>query len=289
MPNLKDIRKRIDSVKSTQKITRAMKMIAAARLRRAQDAIMNTRPYAYRIDGLIKGLSEVLDAYQHPMMIPREEVKKVGLIVLTGDRGLCGAFNGSILRTTDARLAKEWAGKDVELSLIGRRAIDYYKKRSVNVAHIYPDAYTGESRFEEADAISRQVSHDFENGKIDELWVLYNEFKSAISQKVVLEKLVPIVPAEDAEAVIYKEYLYEPERKDILNDLVPQHLSIQIYRCLLESSASEHAARMTAMDGATRNAGEMIDRLTLKYNRARQAAITTELMEIIGGAEALKG
>ena len=291
MPSLKDIRKRISSVKNTQKITKAMKMVAASKLRRAQDAIMNTRPYAYRIDGLIKGLSEVLmDDYMHPLMVPREEVKNVALLVITSDKGMCGAFNSSILRYAADVLDNRWTDRNVQLSLVGRKAMEYYKRRDIAATHTFPEVYwQGRSQFEEADGISNQLVQDFVDGKIDEVWVLYNEFKSVISQKVVLEKLVPIVPAEEAEAGIPHDYDYEPDRKEVLDSLVPQHLSIQLYRALLESQASEHGARMAAMEGATKNAGEMIDRLTMQFNRARQAAITKELMEIIGGAEALKG
>ncbi len=289
MPNLKDIRKRIDSVRNTQKITKAMKMVAAAKFRRAQEAILNARPYAFRIDGMIKGLTEVLDEYMHPLMVPHEEVKKVALLVITSDKGLCGGFNGNILRTVTRTLGSDWKDKDVSLFLVGRKAFDFYKsKPQYKVAEKFAEVYVN-SRFEEADAISHRLVTDFVKGEVDEVWVIYNEFKSVISQKVQLEKLVPIAPSEDVEAAELHDFDYEPDRKSILNELVPQHLSIQIYRCLLESLASEFGARMSAMEGATKNAGEMIDRLTLMYNRARQAAITKELMEIIGGAEALKG
>lgn len=291
MPSLKEIRKRIGSVKNTQKITKAMKMVAAAKLRRAQESILNTRPYAKRIDGLIKDLSGVMmDEIMHPLMIEREEVKRVALLVITSDKGMCGAFNSNILRKASSTLANEWKDLEVDLSLVGRKAIDFYKRKNVKPAHIFNEVYLkGRSQFEESDDIANLLVKDFTDGKVDEVWVLYNEFKSAISQDIVLEKLVPIVPDDQAETKGINDYIYEPDRKEILDDLVPQHLSIQIYRCLLESQASEHGARMTAMEGATKNAGEMIDKLTMQFNRARQAAITKELMEIIGGAEALKG
>jgi F-type H+-transporting ATPase subunit gamma len=288
MANLKDIRKRINSVKNTQKITKAMKMVAAAKLRRAQEAIMNTRPYARRIDGLIKGLTEVLDGYMHPMMTPHERMERVGLLVLTSDRGMAGPFNTNILRRTTLALAEDFAGKDVSLYLVGRKANDYLKRRPVKIEAYFNEVFHKDhSLFEEADAISDRLTRDFLDDKLDQVWVVYNEFKSAISQTVILEKLVPIQPDEDAEPTLH-DYVYEPGRKAILDKLAPQHLSIQLYRCLQESLASEQGARMSAMEGATRSAGEMIDKLTLKYNRARQAAITKELMEIIGGAEALK-
>jgi len=291
MPSLKHIRKRITSVRNTQKITKAMKMVAAANLRRSQDAIMNTRPYARRIDGLIKGLCEVLDEYMHPLMVPHDEVKKVALLVITSDKGLCGAFNSNILRTANRVLREDWQNRQVELSLIGRKSFEYFKRRpQFVVTHQFPEIFhKGHEIFEEADAVAGQLVADFKEGRVDEVWVLYNEFKSAISQKVTLERLVPIRPDDEAESHVPHDYSYEPKREEILDALVPQHLSIQIYRCLLESLASEYGARMSAMEGATRNAGEMIDRLTLQYNRVRQAAITKELMEIIGGAEALNG
>ena len=288
MPSLKHIRKRIISVRNTQKITRAMKMVAAAKLRRAQEAILNARPYARRIDGLIKGLTEVMDdEYMHPLMVPREEVKRLSMLVITSDKGLCGAFNANILRKVKRTLDERWEDFKVDLALVGRKAIDFYKNKDFNVVHSFPETYQ-HVLFEEADEIANTLVDDFLRTRVDEVWVLYNEFKSVIAQKVVLEKLVPIVPAEEAATSRHHDYTYEPDRREILDDLVPQHLSIQLYRCLLESSASEHGARMTAMEGATRNAGDMIDKLTLQYNRARQAAITKELMEIIGGAEALK-
>jgi len=291
MPSLKEIRKRIGSVKNTQKITKAMKMVAAAKLRRAQEAIINTRPYARRIDGLIKDLSDVMmNEFMHPLMIERDETKRVALLVITSDKGMCGAFNSNIIRKATSTLNETWQNLEVDLSLVGRKAIDSYKRNKVTPAHTFEEVYLkGRSQFEESDAIAETLVKDFTDGKVDEVWVLYNEFKSAISQDVVLEKLVPIVPKKDAETREPKDYIYEPDRKQILEDLVPQHLSIQIYRCLLESQASEHGARMTAMEGATTNAGEMIEKLTMQFNRARQAAITAELMEIISGAEALKG
>ncbi len=288
MPSLKDIRKRIDSVKNTQKITKAMKMVAAAKLRRAQEAILNTRPYARRIDGLIKGLTEVLDEYMHPMMVPHEEVKSIALLVITGDKGLCGAFNANILRTVRRVLEQDWKDRDVRLYLVGRKAIDFYKNKPVSIARTFPEIFQ-HNLIEESDAVASRLVRDYLDGKADEVYVLYNEFKSVMSQNVSLEKLVPITPDEEAESVEHHEYTYEPGRREILDELVPQHLSMQIYRCLLESQSAEFAARMTAMEGATKNAGEMIDKLTLAFNRARQSAITTELMEIIGGAEALKG
>lgn len=289
MPSLKDIRKRIGSVRNTQKITKAMKMVAAAKLRRAQSAILATRPYARRIDGLIKGLANCSEDTPHPLMVPREEVKRVAVLAITSDKGLCGGFNANILRTVDAAIAERFAGKTVELSLIGRKAIEFYKTKPRYTVHkTYPELYH-HTLFEEGDGVARDLVARFLSGEIDEVYVLYNEFKSAISQKVQLERLVPITPDEAAQTLERHDYTFEPDQAGILAELVPEHLSIQIYRCLLESQASEFGARMTAMEGATRNAGDMIDRLTLKYNRARQAAITKELMEIISGAEALKG
>ncbi len=289
MPSLKDIRKRISSVKGTQKITKAMKMIAAAKLRKAQDAIINTRPYARRINELIKGLSETQGGWMHPLMIPSEEVKHITIVVLTADKGMCGSFNGNIIRFAERKveeLKKE--GKQVSLALAGKKGAQFFTSRGYEASHVFKDVYSGDA-FQQAEKVAEAVARDFEKGKTDEVYFLFNEFKSAISQKVRFELFLPLVKySEDSEAADLREHVYEPGREELLKELVPQDLAVQSYRCLLESSASEHGARMTAMEGATKAASEMIDSLTLQFNRARQAAITKELMDIVGGAEAIK-
>ncbi len=294
MANLKAIRNRIQSVKGTQKITRAMKMIAAAKLRRAQDAILATRPYAHKIDGLIRGLSGELDGWQHPAMRPREEPKHLTLLVITADRGLCGAFNSNIIREAEKqRAAFADTYETIDVAIIGRKANEWYSRREMPIRHYFKDLMKTTS-YQNAVEVAELLIEDFMEGRTDKVVVVYNEFKSAISQRVVVEELLPITDLEtdgdeDKQTAQVEGHIYEPDREAILKELVPQSVCMQIFRCMLESQASEFGARMTAMDGATKAAKEMIERLTLQYNRARQAAITTELMEIIGGAEALKG
>ncbi len=289
MANLKQMRKRIESVTNTRKITYAMKMVAASKLRRAQEAIQNTRPFAKSIDGLIHGLSETLDDYLHPLMIPHENPKTIGILLITADRGMCGALNSSVIRKVE-NLMKEHADKySFELSVIGSKGRDYFKRRDVSIKHTFPDIYH-ELGFEAIEPVANRLVNDYLTGQIDEVWVVFTEFKSVISQNIAMEKLLPIVSLDnDVEKHTIHDYVYEPDREEILDELVPQHVAIQVYRYFLESQASEQGARMTAMEGASRNAEEMIDKLTLLYNRTRQAVITNELVEIVSGAESLKG
>jgi len=288
--NLKAIRKRIGSVKNTQKITRAMKLVAGARLRKAQMAIEALRPYAVETMDV---LSEVAaragdDEAIHPLLA-RREAKRVMLVVLTSDRGLAGAFNASICREA-FRLWKtmEAEGKTVSLFVIGRKGNDYFKRRGANLDDGVPDQVFENLTWEMAEEIGTSIISRYEGGDLDSCIFVYNEFKSAIQQEVIVEPLLPITPSEKDEADM-TDFIYEPGKRELLNNLIPMYVRVEVYRALLESVASEHGARMTAMDSATNNASDMLDRLTLEFNRARQAAITTELMEIIGGAEALKG
>lgn len=290
MANLKAIRKRIGSVKNTQKITRAMKLVAGARLRKAQMAIEALRPYAVETMDV---LSEVAaragdDEAIHPLLA-RREAKRVMLVVLTSDRGLAGAFNASICREA-FRLWKtmEAEGKTVSLFVIGRKGNDYFKRRGANLDDGVPDQVFENLTWEMAEEIGTSIISRYEGGDLDSCIFVYNEFKSAIQQEVIVEPLLPITPSEKDEADM-TDFIYEPGKRELLNNLIPMYVRVEVYRALLESVASEHGARMTAMDSATNNASDMLDRLTLEFNRARQAAITTELMEIIGGAEALKG
>ncbi len=291
MPSLKHIRRRIQTVKDTQKITKAMKMVAASKLRKAQDAIIAARPYAYTIRELIRRLTAE-SGYKHRLMIPHDEVKRVALVVLTSDRGLCGSFNSNIIRHAE-RFMKENAERyeKIELLCIGKKAVNYFKYRKVPIRHVFFDVFS-DVTYERAEDIASVVVNMYMNGEVDEVRVVYNEFKSAISQKIVDEQLIPIEPLDefdspDHASLLESNHIYEPERKEIIDDLVERHITTQVLRCLLESIASEHGARMTAMDAATNNASEMIDKLTLTYNRIRQADITKEIMEIVGGAEAL--
>ncbi|MDH5490416.1 MAG: ATP synthase F1 subunit gamma [Myxococcales bacterium] len=288
MANLKIIRKRIGSVKSTQKITRAMKLVAAARLRRAQENILELRPYALKTMEVLSVVASRAgeDEELHPLLARRPR-KKVLFVVLTSDRGLAGAFNSNISRAAHARWKKmEAAGQDVRFAVIGRKGRDYLRRRGATIAHEFTGVFQDLS-MDHAGEIGRYVVAEYTRHDLDECYLVYNQFKSAISQEVVFEPLLPIVPRALEEDQV-GDFIYEPSKKDLLDTLLPMYVEIEVFRALLESVASEHGARMTAMEAATNNASEMIAKLTLQFNRARQAAITKELMEIIGGAEALK-
>lgn len=292
MPSLKVIRKRIGSVRSTQKITRAMKLVAAARLRRAQEAIVQLRPYARRLHEVISELAarQAPGEPAHPLLA-RREMKRVELVIMTSDRGLCGAFNSTIVRAAD-RFVRE--NKDrfesIQRVVVGRKGREYYRHRKLPIAHEFPGVSSAVG-LERASHIATMVIDDFlldEDKRLDGVFLVYNEFKSAGSQRVTVEQILPIEPVELGGHAT-SDFIYEPSRPQLLEHLLPLHVQTQVYRAVLESVASELGARMTAMENATNNASDLIRSLTLDYNRARQAAITTELMEIIGGAEALRG
>lgn len=294
MANQKEIRKRISSVKNTQKITRAMKMVAGARLHRAQARIQAMRPYAVETGRVLRAVVQAekgqADAAPlHPLLVRREE-RRIALVVITGDRGLCGAFNTNVLRRAESLIqSAEAAGKQVSLYTIGRKARDYFNRRKTKVSEHFSGVWENLS-LEQARRIARALLRPFLAEEVDAIYVVYNEFKSAMTQQVVAEPLFPLsVPEQAADEGLTGsiEYLFEPDRAALLQVLVPMYIEVTLLRSLYESIASELGARMTAMDSATKNANEMILNLTLQYNRARQAAITTELMEIIGGAEAL--
>jgi F-type H+-transporting ATPase subunit gamma len=303
MPSLKTIRKRITSVKATQKITKAMKMVAGARLARAQQRIVAMRPYAVKTREILDGVAAAMAAKQtdqeysadgtvaamHPLLARRPE-KNVLLIVLSGDRGLCGAFNTNVGKAAFLTWrSKKEAGAEVQIATIGKKGRDYLNRRRANVTRDFPKLYEGLD-MSKASMVAEWVVPLFEKGEVDSVYLVYNEFKSAITQQTNVEQLLPLPepPPEKEDTLRPTEYGFEPNERVVLERLVPMYVEVSIYRALLESQASEYGARMTSMDAATRNAKEMIGRLTLVYNRARQAAITKELMEIIGGAEALK-
>lgn len=289
MPNTKEIRTRIASVKNTQQITKAMKMIAAVKLRRAQENILAARPYSLTTLDVLRSLALRADEKAHPLLAQRAP-KNIWIFVITSDRGLCGSYNSAIIRETEKYFREKGNGHEkITLSFIGRRGFEYFKKRKINTGTNYKDVMNNVN-YEQAAKIGIDIIKAYVEENLDAIYLIYNEFKSAISQDVVVEQLLPIKPTaviDEKEAAV--DYLYEPSRVAVLNDLLPRHIKIQLYRVLLEATASEHGARMTAMDNATRNAGDMISRLTLLYNRLRQQAITTELVEIVSGAEALKG
>jgi F-type H+-transporting ATPase subunit gamma len=300
VPSLKAIRKRIGSVKNTQKITKAMKMVAAARLRRAQQNITELRPYAVKtLEVLSSVAGRAGEEDVHPLLA-RRDPKKILLVVLTSDRGLAGAFNASISKASYRKWKElEASGVAVSFAVIGRKGRDFLRRRGADIAFEFTGVFetlnTPSLGIAKAGEIGRSIVGEYKLDGYDAVYLCYNEFKSAISQKVVIEPLVPIapVPATDAHGDVAQvssvDFIYEPSKQALLDRLLPMYVEIEVLRALLESFASEHGARMTAMDNATKNASEMIDKLTLVYNRARQAAITKELMEIIGGAEALKG
>ncbi len=290
MPSLKAVRTRISSVKSTQKITRAMKLVAAARLRRAQDAIVAARPYARGLSEAVSEVAARAGGAAHPMLEKRSG-RRVALISITSDRGLCGGFNANVCRTTQRLVAEKTASAEVDefrIEVVGKKGREYFRRRHLPVAHELPGV-AGDSVLDRAKELAITVSDDFTAGRIDGVYLIYNEFKSAISQTVIVEPLLPVTPAALPAEAGQIDFVYEPARDELLGLLLPLYVQSQIQRALLESVASEFGARMSAMENATNNAKDMIERLTLEYNRARQAAITKELMEIVGGAEALKG
>ncbi len=285
MANLKDIRKRISSVKSTQQITKAMQMVAAAKLKKAQDNVVQARPYAAKMSEVMASLAVRVKPEKHPLLQRREE-KKIELVVIASDRGLCGGFNANVMKVADSFLREKSGGEsEVVMSVVGRKARDYYRRR--NWKFQTEELNPGEVDFRWAEKISRGLIDRYVEKEIDAVYVAYTEFKSAMTQEVSVRRLLPLEPKPLAEDEIPVEYIYEPSEDAILAEILPRYVYTQVFRMLLESVASEHGSRMTAMDSATNNAIEMTAKLTLLYNRARQAAITTELMEIVSGAEAL--
>jgi F-type H+-transporting ATPase subunit gamma len=295
MPSLKNIRTQIASKKSTQKITRAMKLVAASRLRRAQDAIVAARPYANALGEAIAEVALRAGAESHPLL-DRRSPERITLVLLTSDRGLAGGFNANVFRVTqrfiNERKQATPPAREIVLEIVGKKGRDYYRRRRQTINRETP-APTAETASQIAREMAQIVSHEFRESRTDAVFLVYNEFKSAVQQRVVVEPLLPVsadlAGGEKAAAAGVLDFLYEPSKHKLLDALLPLYLESQIYRGLLESIASELGARMTAMDSATNNAKEMIANLTLQYNRARQAAITKELMEIVSGAEALKG
>lgn len=295
MPSLKSIRTRIASVKSTQKITRAMKLVSAARLRRAQDAIIAARPYANALSEAMGEIAARAGMESHPLL-DRRNPERITIVALTSDRGLAGGFNANIFRAVQRFIAERRQAsppaKEIVLEVVGKKGRDYFRRRKLKVAHELPGP-TGETAGKIADELGHILTHAFHGASTDAVFLVYNEFKSAVQQRVVVEPLLPVIgatpPARAATETGLLDFLYEPSKEGLLDKLLPLYIESQIYRALLESMASELGARMTAMESATTNAKEMISSLTLQYNRARQAAITKELMEIVGGAEALKG
>lgn len=294
MPNLKDLRQRIGSVRNTQQITRAMKMVSAAKLRRAQQNIVNLRPYAKKLLEVIADISTTRRV-EHPLLMENSRPEKVLYIVVTSDRGLCGGFNANINRFA-MKMFRENQGqfKKLDLIFIGRKASDFFKARGVagvdTILNLAKDvSYTYAAK------LSEKLMDSFTTGGYDAVYMIYNEFKSAIAQNVICEKLFPVdvtktnfLPST-GKSTFAQDLIFEPAPEMMIDEMLKRHFSVQVYRCMAESVAAEHGARMTAMENATKNASDMISKLTLTYNKLRQASITTELIEITSGAEALKG
>ena len=288
MPNLKDIKRRIQSVKNTQQITKAMKLVAASKLRKAQQAILDARPYAIKMMDVLNHLAARCNSDLHPLLDVREGNRHLFLLI-TSDKGLCGGFNGSLIRKMTKHL-KDNAQNENSLIVAGKKGNDVFRNRPVMVTEEIID-WTKDFDYLKAQGIGENLSTLYSEKKVDKVFMVYNEFKSVMQQEVVVEQLLPVVPEKLAhkDDTFAVDYIYEPDEESILDELLKRYMTVEVYRAFLESSASEHGARMTAMDSASRNAGEMIDGLTLTYNKARQAYITKELIEIVNGAEALKG
>jgi len=288
MPNLRDIKRRIKSVKNTQQITKAMKLVSASKLRKAQEAIMSARPYALKLMDVLHHLSARSNHDAHPLLDNRDG-KRWLILMVTADRGLCGGFNGSITKKA-IQVINDNSDKEIQLITAGKKGYASFKNKENKILHDH-SGWTRDFDYLKAAEIGSTLSTLFAEKSIDRVYVLYNEFKSVMQQEVILEQLLPIVPEKldtGKTSMSIVDYIYEPEEEAILNTLLERYMTVEVYRAFLESSASEHGARMTAMDSASRNAGEMIGGLTLTYNKARQAYITKELIEIVNGAEALK-
>jgi F-type H+-transporting ATPase subunit gamma len=286
MATLKVIRRRVSSVRNIQQITKAMKMVSAARLRRAQEAAFAARPYAKKLESVLQNLATQGQAISHPLLTTREE-QNLDLLLVTSDRGLCGGFNSNLVRAAEAFI-REHPNQKVTLTIVGRRGYDYFKRRTVQLGEHHVNLF-GRLTQTLANEIGTRLSQRFVNGETDGVYVLYARFRSALVQVPTLDKVLPIAPKERTVDAPSREYLYEPQPQELLESLLTRYVDMLIYRAMLESVASEHGARMTAMDNATNNAVDMIGRLTLDMNRARQAGITRELLEIVSTSESLKG
>lgn len=288
MPTLRDIRRRIRSVQSTQKITRAMKVVAAAKLRRAQERILAARPYAGKMAELLANLVTGTDSSAHPLLKQAEGPRRQ-IVIITADRGLAGAFSSNVIRNAMAFI-RESSQPDVTLVLVGRKGRDFYRRRQWRITRDMT-GFWDQLAYSHAQGLADGLMHQYLDGEVDEVWLIYNEFRSVAFQRPVRQRLLPIprrAAAGEASTAATVDYLYEPSSEAILDDLLPRNVRTQVYRALMESLAGEYGARMTAMEAATKNAKEMIDVLTIQYNKARQEKITKELLDIVGGAEALK-
>lgn len=286
MANLREIRNRISTVKSTQQITKAMKMVAAARLKKAQERVVSLRPYAGKIREVMVRLSST-QASVSKLLAPSDDPKNVLWIVIGSDRGLCGGFNSNLFRFAEEERRLKFAERNLHLITVGRKAHDYFRRRNYTIIQNH-NGFFDKVSYDASARITREATDLFLAGTYDEVYIIYNEFKSVIAQNRMVESFLPVRALETSDVADTTDYIYEPSAEEILKSLLPLHLNTQLWRAVLESNASEQGARMAAMDNATENASAIIRELQLKYNQARQAAITTELSEIVSGAEALK-
>ena len=287
MANLKEIRLRITSVGSTMQITSAMKMVSAAKLKRAQDAIIQMRPYANKLTELLKNLSASLDTSDGGVYTQEREIKNVLLVTVTSNRGLCGGFNAYIIKKAKALIDEEYANANVSILSIGKKSSEHFTKNGFNVASTHDDLF-GDLTFNNVAIVAEGIMEQFVEGNYDKVVLVYNQFKNAATQVIMAENFLPVQASENDESTLV-DYIFEPTKQEIVEQLIPKSLKTQLFKAVLDSHAAEHGARMTAMHKATDNASELKKDLTLTYNKARQAAITNEILEIVGGAEALSG
>ncbi|WP_343852823.1 ATP synthase F1 subunit gamma [Algoriphagus jejuensis] len=289
MANLKEVKQRINSVISTQQITKAMKMVSAAKLRRAQDRIIQMRPFSQKLTAILNNVSAASEGATDLVYAEKREVKKVLLVPVTSDKGLCGAFNTNVIKATNLAIRTQFAGAEVTILPVGKKAFEYYKKSKFTVVGQYSTLFHDLS-FENIRAAANYAMDAFVDGEFDQVILVFNEFKNVATQIIRTEQFLPMASAETEETTATEtDYILEPSREFIIEELVPKALRTQFFKAILESNASEHGARMTAMDKATENAGDLLKELKLMYNRSRQAAITNEILEIVAGAEALGG
>ncbi len=288
MASFREIQRKIGAVQKTKQITRAMNMVASAKLRGAQDRVERFRPYAEKYQEILGDLSARVDPGIHPLLEKRQEINNVGIIVVTSDKGLCGAFNNNLCQKAVGLAKKKFEdGKQVKFFCVGKKGRDFFRKRKYEIEAGYPEIMD-KFDFQLANDIGTQVINSYLEYGLDEVHLVYGEFINVVKQIPQTSQVLPVIPAESTGEGPQSEYLFEPSVEGLLAELLPRYIKVQIYRGLLDTSCSEHAARMTAMDNATRNCDDMVDKLTLAYNKARQATITAELMDIVGGAEALK-
>ncbi len=286
--SMKDIKRKISSIQKTQQITKAMKMVAAAKLRKVQEATTQFRPYLEKIESIVSSLVESASPMEHPLLFFRD-VKNVGVIIITSDRGLCGAFNHNVIKAAEGFMKNELNDKNINLTLIGKSAFNYFKFRGIEADDVYTEILKNKAHYSDAQRIMNKVVRKFVNSELDEVYLIYNRFINVLVQKSTVKKVLPVsIEKKPEKQDIIEKYIFEPSKSEVLNALLPRYVITLLYDAMLESLTGEHAARMTAMDAATTNAGNMIEALMLDFNKARQASITKELIEIVTSIEAMK-